>query len=265
MQNAPGANDRTLVQEPTMKKRSRSKPVAPEALGDLVVGAGLLHSRAKPHPLFALPPAIVETVFFSRVGHTFKKIPQVGGPTLYAVQDFLLDQTGTSGADGAMSASKAFDLTTAVSYRVNVLPKDRTKRIKVVPPATGPAFFGMNVGRRFISAVSDYYDQYVSSSFFVNLLGLTPVLSYNSFFIGHNTNHWIQFTVMADIAAPIEFSGFTTYGVYPPRSFDPGAKSYIPFSTSVPFNLPSPNGVPHLMFAYATTDPVDPGPFVSMA
>src|SRR5687768_18449931 len=121
-----------------MKKRSRSKRVQPEVLDDPLGGAGRLHARARPHPLFAPPPAIVETVFFSRVGHTFKKLPPFGGPTLYAVQDFLLDQTGTSGADGAMASSKAFDLTTAVSYRVNVFPKDRSKRIKVEPPPTGP-------------------------------------------------------------------------------------------------------------------------------
>jgi hypothetical protein len=70
---------------------------------------------------------------------------------------------------------------------------------------------------------------------------------------------------MADIVAAIECNGFTTFGVYPSRSFDPGTKSYVAYSTSIPFNLlPASNGVPHMMFAYVTPDAVDPGPYVSL-
>jgi hypothetical protein len=246
----------------TKKKRSPSKRVSPGTLIDDVGGAGLLHLRRKPHPLFGPPPSIVETVFFTRVGHTFTKIAQFGGPTLYVIQDFLLDQTGASGTDGAMSPTKAFDLTTAVSCRFNVFPRDRAMRVKVMLPPTGPMFFSLNVGRRFVNAVSDYADQYAPISFFHDLFGPAPAFSYNAFFIGHNTNHWTQFTVMADVYSPIRFFGFTTIGTYPPRSFDPGTKSYVPYSTSVPAGLPSSNGVPHLMFGYVTTEPGDPGPFV---
>lgn len=249
-----------------MKKTSKSEVVLPETIVDHIGGSGFQHLDAR-SPVLLLPaPTIIETIYFTKVGHTFKKLPPdifPDSPTMYAVQDFLLAQTGTSGSDGKMSASKSFDLTTAVSYRFNVLPKDRMKRIYVKPPASGLVNFSLNVGRRFVNAASDYLDQYVSNSYFLNLVGPTPVLSYNSFFIGHNTNHWIQFQVLADVAAPISFSGFTTYGKYPSRSFDPGTKSYVPYSTSVPFNLPSSAGVPHLMFGYTTDNPVDPGPFVS--
>src|SRR4051812_15730460 len=80
-----------------------------------------LHVRRIPHPLFAPAPSIVENIFFSRVGHTFKQAPTVpGAPKQFLVQDFLLDQTGASGADGKMSALKQFDLTTTTSYRFNV-------------------------------------------------------------------------------------------------------------------------------------------------
>jgi hypothetical protein len=47
-------------------------------------------------------------------------------------------------------------------------------------------------------------------------------------------------------------------------AFGPGTKSYIPYSSSGPGNLPSANGVPHMMFGYTTQDPVDPGPFLSL-
>jgi hypothetical protein len=142
--------------EAMMKKRRTPTPVPPDTPDDFVEAAPRLQVRARPDPLFAPPPAIVETVFFSRVGHTFKQGPQIPGmDVLYVVQDFLLDQTGASGADGEMAASKAFDLTTAVSYRFNVWPKDRSKRIEVVPPTTGPVFFALDVGRRFVNAASE--------------------------------------------------------------------------------------------------------------
>jgi len=255
------------MKKPTRSKRvpPQSKRVPPQSIENHFGGNSHLHLTVKPDQILAPPPLIVETVYFSRIGHTFKKFVPPFGPTMYAVQDFLLDQTGTSGADGKMSATKSFDLTTAVSYRFNVLPKDRTKRIRVKLPTSGPAFFGLDVGRRFVNAVSDYLDQYQSNSFFINLVGPTPIFTYNAFSIGHNTNHWIKFMLMADVFDPIVFSGFTTYGIYPPRSFDPGLKSYIPYSNSLPFNLPGPNSVPYLMFSYATEDPVDPGPFVSIS
>src|SRR5262245_20820588 len=108
-----------------MRKQGKPKRAPAATVEDLIEGASRLHVARKPDPLFAPPPPIVETVFFSRVGHTFEKHPQPFGPPLYLVQDFLLDQTGASGADGKMASQKAFDLTTAVSYRLNVFPKDR--------------------------------------------------------------------------------------------------------------------------------------------
>jgi len=255
----------TKRSEPSTKRRKTTTRVPLDGRGDRPEGNSHLHVRHKPNPLFAPPPFIVETVFFSKVGHTFGAAPSSPGlPPMYVVQDFLLDQTGASGADGKMSNTTLFDLTTATSFRFNLYPKDRAKRIKVVPPASGPVYMGFNVGRRFVNAVSDVSDAYPANSFFVNLLGNSPLFSYNVFFIGRNTNHWIQFWVNADVAE-FSFSGFTTIGTYPPRAFDPGVKSYTPFSVTLPFNLPGPNAVPNLVFSYTTSSSSDPGPFVFLA
>jgi hypothetical protein len=181
---------------------------------------------------------------------------------MHVVQDFLMDQTGASGADGKMAATTQFDLTSSTSCRFNIFPKDRSKRIKVVPPPSTHVYMGLDCGRRFVNAVSDYSDQYQANSFFVHLQGAAPSFSYNYFFIGHNTNHWTQFEVNADIFTPFAFIGFSTIGSYPTRTFDPGTKSYIPYSTALPFNLPGPNAVPFLVFSYQTSNSTDPGPFV---
>jgi len=250
----------------TTKTRDTTKPVRSARSRDRIGGNSQLHITHKPNPLFAPAPSIVETVFFSKVGHTFGPLPASPGvPSMHLVQDFLLDQTGASGADGKMSQTTSFDLTSATSFRFNIYPKDRARRIKVAPPASAQVFIGLNVGRRFVNAVSDVLDQYPAHSFFVDQAGSTPVFTYNFFFIGRNTNHWIEFFITADLVSPISFGGFTTIGTYPPRAFDPGIKSYHPFSVSLPFNLPGPNSVPYMLFSYATPRSADPGPFVSLA
>jgi len=251
-----------------MKTPREDKSAAPEMDDideiDARTEASRLHVRDKPDVLFAPAPSIVENVFFSAVGHTYGPVaPSVpGAPQRYIVQDFLLDQTGTSGSDGKMDNLKSFDLTTTTRYRINVFPKDRAKRIKVAPPG-GRATFGFNAGRKFFNAVSDVSDVYSATSFFSFLSGNIPILTYNNFFIGRNTNHWLHFVVDAEVT-PFEFFGFTTIGTYPPRSFDPGTKSYQPFSTALPYNLSGSYGVPFLVFSYVTDKTSDPGPFVSI-
>lgn len=247
-----------------MAKAGRPKRIEADSPLDSLGVDGFLHIKRIPNPLFGPPPPIVETVFYSKVGHTFGPLPPFhpGMPPMYVVQDFLLDQTGASGADGKMAGTTQFDLTTTTSYRFNLFPKDRSKRIKVVVPPSAQVFMGLDIGRRYVSAVSDFDDQYTANTFFVNLQGAPPALSYNSYFIGHNTNHWVQFVVQASVASSFSFIGFTTIGSYPVRTFDPGTKSYLPFSTSLPFNLPGPNSVPYLVFSYQTSSSTDPGPFV---
>jgi hypothetical protein len=93
-------------------------------------------------------------------------------------------------------------------------------------------FIGLDAGRRFVNAVSDVSDVYPAQSFFTNLQGPAPAFTYNSFFIGRNTQPLVRFVVNQTLVAPISFLGFTTTGSYPARSFDPGLKSYIPLSFS---------------------------------
>src|SRR4026207_2460929 len=98
-----------------MKTQREDKPVGPEMddIDDIDARTEMsrLHVRDKPDVLFAPAPSIVENIFFSMVGHTFGPLyqPVPGGPQRYIVQDFLLDQTGASGADGKMDNLKSFD------------------------------------------------------------------------------------------------------------------------------------------------------------
>lgn len=250
-----------------MKKRTRGVVSAPDVKIDALGDKSHLHLKTIPNALFGPPQFILESVPVSKVGHTFKLAPPpYSGPKEYMVQDFILDQTGASGTDGKMMNETEFDLTTATLFAFVVYAKTRNRKIRVkLPPGGESVLMGLNVGRRFVNATSDVYLQSVAISQFFTLQGTAPVFTYNSFFIGRNTNHWIEFVVHAELSSPIIFSAFRAVGVYPPRPFDPGTKKYNPLSHSLPFNLPGPNSVPYLMFSYRTADPVDPGPFVSIS
>jgi hypothetical protein len=218
----------------------------------------------RPHPLFGPGPLIVENVTFTKVGHTFKEIPpDPGFPAPgYLVQDFLIDQSHLSGCDGAMAATTQFDLTTATRFRFNVFPRDRAHRIHVRPPAGAQASMAMFVGRKFVNATGDIADIYTPSTTFQYLQGPPPTLTYNEFFIGHNRNHWAYFELEADVQHPFAFFMLRLVADYAPRTFDPGLKTYEPFSFVAPANLPIPDSVPCLMFSYVTKSATDPGPFV---
>jgi hypothetical protein len=203
---------------------------------DLRPDDGGLHVVARPNPAFGPPPSIVETVLFGRIGHAFGRAFSDPEET-YVVQDFLLDQTGISGCDGKIEATKSFDLTTTTHYRFNVFPRDRAKRVKVVPPPGGDVFMALDTGRRFVNATYDVSDVYTPITFFQDLIGPAPGLTYDNFFIGRNTNHWLHFLIHARANLPFQFFGLVSIGTYPVRTFDPGLKSYEPYAVGAPIGL----------------------------
>lgn len=232
--------------------------------GDRFLGDQMIHRR--PNPLFGPGPIIVENVFFSKVGHTFGPLPFPPPHPMsgYIVQDFLLDDTHESNCDGEMAPTTQFDLTATTRFRFNVFPRDRSRRVKVTVPAGAQVLLGFNVGRKFVNAASDTSDTFTPTALFQYLVGAPPTLTYRNFNIGHSTNHWVEFEVHGQVTQPVKFFSFVVIGDYPPRTFDPGTKTYVPFSSSVPYNLhpPGGEGVPYLLFSYRTQSPVDPGPFV---
>jgi hypothetical protein len=84
------------------------------------------------------------------------------------------------------------------------------------------------------------------------------------FGITHATNAAVIAQVQANVSAGFEFSRVTIGGSYPTRANLPSIAPYSPLSYAVPFGINSSQGVPFLMFSYMTTNPTDPGRFVSI-
>lgn len=124
-------------------------------------------------------------------------------------------------------------------------------------------WLGLDTGREFINSASDVMDMYTPIAFLQYLVGAVPAFTYDTFSIGCNTNHWVHFFIEGRAVSDFQFFGFVTIGTYPVRTFDPGAKTYQPYTSSVPFGLgSSASSNPYLVFSYLPEKPGDPGPFV---
>jgi hypothetical protein len=211
-------------------------------------------------------PKITETLLVTSIGHTFGSVPSIEpGPRQYFVQDFLVDQSQTTGGGAMMQNPLQFDLSVAYGYRYSVnAPAGFLFQVKA-PPGAVQLSFGAYLGRAWLNLTPGVFDQSAALTQFVGSSGPGPTLTYNSFFITHGTNQALDFEIEGTWQ-DFTFSSFITEQSFSPRTEDPGAKWYQPLSYAVPFGVPSvPSGSETFVLFQATlTTPVDPGPIVKL-
>jgi hypothetical protein len=211
-------------------------------------------------------PKITETLVVTSIGHTFGLIAPIDpGPKHYIVQDFLVDQSQSTGGGAMMQNPIQFDLSAAYGYRYSVnAPPGMWFQVKA-PPGTERLSFSACLGRAWLNLMSGFFDQSSAQTQFVGSSGPSPVLTYNSFFISHGNNQALNFEVEG-ACQDFSFTSFVTEQSFPPRTEDPGAKWYQPLSYAVPYGVKSPpNGMEtFVLFQSVITTPEDPGPFVTI-
>jgi hypothetical protein len=101
---------------------------------------------------------------------------------------------------------------------------------------------------------------------FQGLIGAPPTLTYSSFFVTQADNSALLFEIEGEITSSLQFDGIVLRADFS-RLFDPGAKWYDPLSYAVPFGTKDiyPKSETFVLFGCQTSDPVDPGPFVTLA
>jgi len=218
-----------------------------------------------PNPF--VPQILSEAIKISRIGHTFTRLPDIflqpGQPTQYIVQDFLIDQTGFTGA-AKMRLPFSTNLNQYGKYRIHLLPKG-FNGIRVNVPDGAAVYFSSQLMRRaLIPPVGDFYDASAAIVNFTQLSAAAPIITYNNFSITHATNSSFGFSIQGRVNNSFSFYDLIMQGSYAPRLLSPANASYNAFSYAQPFGLPGNNGVAFVMFGYTTSNSIDPGPFVKI-
>lgn len=246
------------------KKSSHGKSIQ-NNIDDLMIG-DLPVKAVFPNP-FA-PQTLSEAVKISSIGHTFTKLSDIfqkpGVPPQYIVQDFLIDQTGFTGA-AKMRVPFNTNLNQYNKYRIHLLPKG-FKGIRVNVPDGTIVYFSSELMRFVLNPAGggDFYDASAASVNFTQLTAAAPVITYNNFYISHATNKSFGFSIQGQVNNSFSFFSLIMQGSYAPRLLSPANASYNAFSYAQPFGLPGNNGVAFAMFSYITSNSIDPGPFVKI-
>jgi len=214
------------------------------------------------------PQILSEAIKISRIGHTFTKIPDEllapGEPSQYIVQNYLIDQTGFTGA-AKMRVPFRAKLNQYGQYRIQLLPKGYNG-IRVNVPDGNIVYFSSQLLRRSVNPPGggDFYDASPATVRFTQLSAAAPIITYNNFSITHATNLSLGFSIEGQVNNSFSFYDLIMKGSYAPRHLAPANATYNAFSYALPFGLPGQHGVAFVMFAYITTNSIDPGPFVKI-
>lgn len=244
------------------RKKATAKSAEPTPTPD---GYPLITPFGRRSPV-PVGPKITETLIVTSIGHTFGSIAPIGhGPTYYFAQDFLVDQSQSTGGGALMQDPMQFDPSAAYGYRYRVnAPSGMWFQVKA-PPDAMQVSFNACLGRAWLNLMSGLFDQFAAVTQFMGSSGPSPVLTSNSFFISHGNNQALNFEVEGT-CQDFSFASFVTEQSFAPRTEDPGAKWYRPLSYAVPYGVKSPpdGSETFVLFQSVSTTPEDPGPFVTL-
>lgn len=213
-------------------------------------------------------PILTEHIKVDSIGHAFGQVPPMvpSQPPVYFVQDFLVDQSQSTGGGSLLADPIQFDLTHSLGYRFHIVASSG-QHFHVNPPAhVAGASFAASLGRQAISPPpSGYFNEIAPQVSFRALIGTPPNLTYNSFFLTQTNNSALLFEIEGEVTSPVQFEAIILRADFV-RAIDPGAKWYAPLSYAVPFGTKDiyPKSETFVLFGYQTSDAVDPGPFVTL-
>lgn len=214
-----------------------------------------------------LGPILSEDIYVCCIGHAFGIVPNEGGPlreAVYFVQDFLVDQSQSTGCGSFLTDPIQFDLTQSRGYMYQIFGSCGKKVRVDLPSNVTSAYLGFELGRKANSS-GGYFSVTTSQVSYEGLIGAPPTITYNNFYITQADNSALLFEIEGELTSSFQFESIGLQADFT-RAFDDGAKWYSPLSYAVPFGTKDiyPKSETFVLFGYQTSDPVDPGPFVTL-
>lgn len=226
-------------------------------------------TRLGPSPFTPAYPLQSEDITVHTIGHAFGKVPpavEPGGKTVYFVNDFLIDQSQSTGGGSFLADPIHFDLTKRSGYRYQILSHATKHFLVNLPSNVSSIYFSAFLGRIQTNAVQGgSFSSITAQVSFQGLVGTPPNLTYDNFFITQANNQALLFEIEGEITSALQFDAIVIQTAFS-RAFDPGAKSYDPLSYAVPLGTHEiyPKSETFVLFGYQTSDAIDPGPFVTL-
>jgi hypothetical protein len=124
-------------------------------------------------------PKITEELIVTSLGHAFvESPPDPPRPKQYIVQDFLADQSQSTGGGAKMQDLIQFDLSAAYGYRYSLTaPSGMQFQVKV-PPGAQQLGFSAYLGRDWLNATGGgFFDASTPMTQFANISGPSPILT----------------------------------------------------------------------------------------
>ncbi len=230
---------------------------------------GAPFNKRLPHPS-PKGPILSEDIFVCCIGHAFGEVPPTmlppGAQPIYFVTDFLIDQSQSTNGGSVLADPIQFDLTQSTGYMYQILAACGKRFHVKLPVNVSGTNFSAYLGRQQVSPPSGVASTIIDQVSFQGLIGTPPTLTYNNFFISQTDNSHLFFEIEGEITSSLQFEGITLQSYFS-RGVDPGAKWYNPLSYAVPLGTKDiyPKSETFVCFGYQTSNPVDPGPFVTLA
>jgi hypothetical protein len=217
-----------------------------------------LWGKRFPIPIHPFPRILSEEITVSTIGHAFGELPPEFSPTqspLYFVQDFLVDQSQSTGGGSALTDPLLLDLNNIRGYTY-FLQAASDRRFQIdLPAGVSSVYFSAWLGRQVTSGLTGgVFLQTPGNVEFEDLAGTPPQITYNSFFMTQHRNEAILFEIEGSITANLGFDSITIQALYDQGSFAPGENWYAPLSYAVPLGTESiyPKSETFVLFGYQT-------------
>ncbi|MBK7853997.1 MAG: hypothetical protein IPJ79_03025 [Bacteroidetes bacterium] len=217
-------------------------------------------------PMVTTRLPVIDSFMTKKIGHTHFKIPNPhSNQKKYMVQDFIFEETQTTGAVNSFDKLKQFSLNTTNQYALSFFADMDKSFVVKIPPNGTKGFFSINVGRQLANtqlAQPGFYDSYSAILKIGRLQGNAPVITYNHFAIQNGYNGAVKLDVSGEFSTGFTFGNITIEGFFPSRMVLPSFEDYSLFSHAAPYGIQSNNSVAYAMFGYATDEATDPGPII---
>jgi hypothetical protein len=204
-----------------------------------------------------------ESYYIQNIGFTVKEIvgPHTNQPSQKVITNYLLDNTGISGATTPVPAIISLNLNQHNAIEYFITPENESHFKVQLPNDVSRGFLMFSLGKSAVNWENTTNINTVSIPLIINFHGLEgtpPRITYAYLFMTETTNNRYDLLVQGEFQTAFSFNSVSLFAPFSQRQLMPEEIDYVAAGYSIfPTDLPStnPNLPPvFVSFGYFTTD-----------